>query len=655
MNTSTVTMKVAALFCDHMILQCGIAVPVWGWAAAGDTNPVRFAGQATSTRPGRDGRWKVLLTAWAASHEPREMVVSSRVEKRDIRISDVIVGEVWICSGQSNMEWTLASAKNAAEETAAAEYPAIRLFSVPRKASGTVADDVEANWSRCAPGMADSFSAVGYFFGRELHRKTGTPIGLINSSWGGTIAEAWTSRRALESVPTFRKMLREYELEVQQPDDNRAKQEEWVLHNDRKDTVNAGAQNGWQLPETPDGDWDVMDLPRSWQSAGHEYSGIFWFRHEVEIPVAWDGCDLTLSLGPTDKSDITYFNGVQVGSITMAQRGDAWCTPRIYTVPASLVKAGRAVIAVRVFSNIYSGGFIGAPGQMSLQPVVNNNWQPIALSGNWRFRVEANFGLVVPPPPPLRGPGNPNTPHILFDSMIHPLVPYAIRGAIWYQGESNADKAKQYRTLFPLMIRSWREAWKQGKRAGSPEREFPFLFVQLANFMLPSPQPEPCAWAELREAQAMTLSMPNTGMAVAIDIGETADIHPRNKQDVGYRLALPALANVYGFKGLVMSGPQYKSMSREKGLVRLAFDHVAGGLIVNGGKLEGFAIAGNDRKFVWAEAVIDGDRVVVSSPQVPKPVAVRYGWANNPPSSLYNASNLPASPFRTDTWPGITA
>ena len=253
---------------------------------------------------------------------------------------------------------------------------------------------------------------------------------------------------------------------------------------------------------------------------------------------------------------------------------------------------------------------------------------------------------MTSPPPPPRGEGNANTPYILFDNMIRPLLPFAIRGAIWYQGESNAGQARQYRTLFPLMIRSWRDAWKQG--------DFPFLFVQLANYTPAKDEPADSAWAELREAQTLTLASPNTGMAVITDIGDAGDIHPRNKQDVGLRLALPALATVHGFKGLVYSGPIYKAMRKEKGRIRLEFDHVGGGLVARGGALKGFAIAGADKRFVWAEAAIDGDTVIVSSPHVPKPVAVRYGWAENPPCTLYNAAELPASPFRTDTWPGIT-
>ncbi|MBN2713344.1 MAG: 9-O-acetylesterase, partial [Planctomycetes bacterium] len=269
----------------------------------------------------------------------------------------------------------------------------------------------------------------------------------------------------------------------------------------------------------------------------------------------------------------------------------------------------------------------------------------VSLAGDWRYKIESNLGMVPPPPSAPLGEGNPNTYHILYDNMIVPILPYAIRGAIWYQGESNADRANQYRTLFPLMIRNWRDAWGQG--------DFPFYFVQLANFGERRKMPDGSNWAELREAQTMTLALPNTGMAVITDIGEANDIHPKNKWDVGLRLALPALHNLYGYRDLVFSGPIYRSAVTEKNRMRISFDHVAGGLVARGA-LEGFEIAGKDKKFVKAEAKIEGDTVVVWSAKVKAPVAVRYAWQNNPPCPLYNSSDLPASPFRTDNWPGIT-
>lgn len=656
------TMKLAAVFSDNMVLQHDIKIPVWGWSDPGDKITIAFAGQKKTAVAKKDGTWSVKLDKMPISCEPREIRVSSKISKSShLQIKNVLVGEVWICSGQSNMEWQLMNSRNSAQETADANYPNIRLFTVPRTANINPKHDINGSWCCCSPDTATGFSAVAYFFGREIHRKTGIPVGLINTSWGGTIAETWTSREALASDPFFKKVLKEYEYEIKNPNlaqkEVLAKQKEWAEKHNHKDTKNIGEAKGWHKPDANVAKWKEMELPTGWQNAGHQYSGIFWFRREVDVPTSWAGKDLTLGLGPTDKSDVTYFNGVQVGSITMEQRPDAWCTPRIYTIPGSLVKPGRNIIAVRVYSNIYQGGFIGIPKQMQLIPVAGKDETPIPLSGIWKYGIEANFGLVPSPPPPPRGQGNANSPYMLFSNMIKPLLPYGIRGAIWYQGESNADKAMQYRKLFPLMINSWRKAWGQGN--------FPFYFVQLANFQALKREPGESAWAELREAQTMTLSLPNTGMAVTIDIGEAEDIHPRNKQDVGLRLALPALAKLHGFKNLVYSGPVYRSMIIEKNQIRISFEHVGGGLVVHGKKLEGFSIAGKDpsspkgsavasKKFVWADAKIEGNTVVVSSPHVSSPVAVRYGWAENPPCNLFNSSDLPASPFRTDKWPGIT-
>jgi sialate O-acetylesterase len=655
------TMKLAAIFSDNMVLQHDIEIPVWGWSTPGDKITVEFSGQKKNTVAKKDGTWSLKLGKSPVSCEPREIRVSSKIENHQLAIANVLVGEVWVCSGQSNMEWQLMNSRNAAQETANANYPNMRLFTVPKIADINPKQDICSSWNCCSPDTVAGFSAVAYFFGLEIHRKTGIPVGLINTSWGGTVAEAWTSREAMASDPFFKKAIREYEDELSNPGNTvnkaLAKQKEWADKYDNKDTKNMGEEKGWHKPVADVADWKEMNLPATWQSTGHNHSGIFWFRREVDVPATWSGKDLTLSIGPTDKSDVTYFNGVRVGGISMEQRSDAWCTPRIYTIPGRTVKTGRNIISVRVFSNMHAGGFIGTPNQMRLIPVAGNNETPIQLSGIWKYKIEANFGLIPAPPPPLRGQGNPNSPYILFNNMIKPILPYGIRGAIWYQGESNADKAKQYRRLFPLMIKSWRNAWKQ--------QELPFYFVQLANFNPIKKQPYENAWAELREAQAMTLSLPDTGMAVTIDIGEANDIHPRNKQDVGLRLALPALAKLHGFKNLVYSGPTYKSMKIEKNKIRISFDHLGGGLVVHGRELEGFSIAGKDpsspkgssvasKKFVWADAIIEGSTVVVSSPLVPKPVAVRYAWSENPACNLFNSSDLPASPFRTDNWPGIT-
>ena len=396
-----------------------------------------------------------------------------------------------------------------------------------------------------------------------------------------------------------------------------------------KDEKNEGYPRSWADLPNPPGEWKEMELPGTWQTHGLDFCGILWFRKEMEVPEAWARRELRLSIGATDKSDITYFNNVKVGSITMADRPDSWNTRRTYPVPGNLVKAGRNVIAVRVHSDKYDGGMTGPEEDMLLSCPSLPDSAPVPLSGIWKYAVESNYGRS----------DIENRPCVLFNGMISPLIPYAIRGAIWYQGESNTSRAAQYRTLFPALIQDWRKHWGIG--------DFPFLFVQLANYMTAKTNPGESAWAELREAQTMTLRLPDTGMAVAIDIGESVDIHPKNKQDVGLRLALNALANTYSIDA-AFSGPIFKAAAREGGKLRIRFDHCNGGLQCRGKKLRGFAVAGADRKFVWADAKINGDTVIVSSPEIAEPEFVRYAWADNPVCNLYNAAGLPAVPFRSD-------
>jgi sialate O-acetylesterase len=357
---------------------------------------------------------------------------------------------------------------------------------------------------------------------------------------------------------------------------------------------------------------------------------------------------LILSLGSIDDFDVTYFNGARVGA-TGIETQDSYLVPRRYKVSGSAVHSGSNLIAVRVFDRAGGGGFNGAQEQMSLAPVDGTKGDTMSLAGDWRYKEELALEPKKPDwgtRPSLLGPNNPNSPTVLFNAMIAPLTLYAIRGAIWYQGESNASRAYQYRALFPAMIRNWRKAWGEG--------DFPFYFVQLANWQPTNAEPSESEWAELREAQTMTLQEPHTGMAVIIDIGETNDIHPRNKTDVGHRLAVWALADTYG-QEIEPAGPLYDTLAIEGNKIRVRFKHVDGGLMTaGGGPPRGFAIAGADHKFHWAEARLDGNSVIVWSNDVPQPVAVRYGWADNPDCNLYNKADLPASPFRSDDWPGVT-
>ncbi|HIJ74863.1 MAG TPA: sialate O-acetylesterase [Candidatus Hydrogenedentes bacterium] len=488
---ATAEVSLPPLFKDHMVLQRGTKLPIWGRAAPGESVEVAVANRAAHTAADADGRWRAVLRPLNAGG-PHRLVVKG--ETNSIAFEDVLVGEVWVCSGQSNMEWPVSLARDAENEIAAADFPEIRFFSVPKKVADVPQQECGGKWTSCRPKSAAQFSAVGYFFGRSLHRKLGVPIGLIHASWGGTPAEAWTSQAALDADPAFIPLL-----------------ERWARI----------------LADYPD--------------AKAEYDRAF-----IE-------------------------------------------------------------------------------------------WEQAAKKAK-------DEGKPEPPRPwPPLGPGHPWRPAALYNAMVAPLAPFAIQGAIWYQGESNADRAYEYRTLFPAMIQDWRRAWSQG--------DFPFLFVQLANFMgrFETPQPK-SAWAELREAQLMTLALDNTGMAVTIDIGEANDIHPKNKQDVGERLALAALAKAYG-KKVAYSGPLYKRMKIKGNEVVVSFTHTNRGLATKGGApLKGFAIAGPDQEFVWADARIRGKKVVVYSDSVPSPVAVRYAWADNPECNLYNGAGLPASPFRTDDW-----
>ncbi len=638
------TVTVPSLIGDNMVLQAGKKVRIWGWADPQESITVEFANEKASAVADSKGHWQVFVGPMK-SGGPFVLTIKG---SNTLTIQNVLVGEVWVCSGQSNMEWPLVNTTGATEVIAQANFPEIRLFTVPKKTSGTPLDNVEGRWVVASPEQVGQFSAVAYYFGRELNQKLKIPVGLIHTSWGGTPAEAWTSREAL-STPELQPILDRYDLSLKDiPDRKKAFEQQlaaWVKENLYTDEGNKGESLGYADPKTSTTDWQQMNLPQFFETAGLKIDGATWVRKEVELPASWAGKPLLLKLGAIDDYDTTYFNGQKVGGIGI-ETPNSYTVHRRYQVPAELVKGGRNVIAVRVFDSAGEGGF--GSGEMLLAPM-EVDIAPISLRGSWSYKIES--GLTPKAPdwgsrPEAPGPGNQNSPTVLYNAMLAPLFPYAVRGAIWYQGESNSGRAFQYRTLFPTMIRNWRTSWA--------DDDFPFYFVQLANWQPMKPEPGDCEWAELREAQTLTLREPKTGMAVTIDIGETNDIHPRNKLDVGHRLALWALANTYNQK-LEFSGPLFKSFSIKGNEIRLKFDHARSGLKTSeGGPVKGFAIAGEDRRFVWAEAQIDGDEIVVSSKDVAKPVAVRYAWADNPVTNLYNKSGLPAAPFRTDDWPGVT-
>lgn len=627
------------LFSDHMVLQRGTRVPVWGWAESGTKVTVAFGNQTKSAVAQKDGKWMVQLDRMRESIEPQVLSVRGSGSNQNVTVQDVLVGDVWLCSGQSNMEMGI-GACNATNDIATANFPHIRLLTVPRLIAVQPVQSLECRWLPCSPaniqqGLWGGFSAAGFFFGRELCQQLNIPIGLIHSSWGGTVAEAWTSPEGLKPLGDFNEKSEQVEASRNKPKvDFDTDYENWCQKND------PGTIQGWAKPELDTSAWKIARMPQPFEQAGlPDFDGIVWFRRSFDLPADWVGQDLKLGLGPVDDIDTTFVNGVKIGQM------NRYDLNRMYTVPASVLKPGANLISIRVLDTGGAGGLTGTAEQMFVKPATGNGASSLPLAGDWQMRDSVPFNKLPAPPTP-QDANNPNVVTVLYNGMIAPLLPFAIKGAIWYQGESNADRAYQYRRLLPAMIEDWRRHFGVG--------DFPFYIVQLAAWQATQPAPRQNEWAELREAQAMTAkSVPHSGLAVAIDIGDANDIHPKNKAEVGRRLALCALAQTYG-KKIEFSGPWYKSMIIDGNSIRLSFEHVDGGLVARNGSLKGFAVAGDDRRFVWAEARIEGKQVVVSAPSIEKPVAVRYAWDINPICNLYNGAGLPAVPFRTDDWPGIT-
>jgi sialate O-acetylesterase len=632
---------VSTLFADHMVVQRGSRIPVWGWTTPGAKVAVSLAGNTAEAVAGADGKWMAWLPPMTAGG-PHVLQISGPESRT---VSDVLVGDVWICSGQSNMEWSVASSLNAPAEIAAADLPWLRQLKVAKKPAVLPQADFTGEWTVASPTTVAPWTAVGFFFGRDLQAAIDVPIGLINTSWGGTRVEAWTSREVMASLTDAQKDIEGLDTLTRNFAELSAKSAEMQKAWDAGKAqlvafeTDAAHQQRLAAPDLDDSQWKEIKTPADWDSQGYKgVKGEAWYRKSVEIPAAWAGKDLELSPGAADEIETSYFNGVKVGSTgsVVPWNTDAWNKQRSYTVPAALVKPGKALIAVRVANLVGEGGLRsnGDAAFMYLRPVGAEAKDGISLAGPWRF----DFAIRMTEP--LNA--NPNVASVLYNGMINPLIPFPVKGAIWYQGESNAGNAFAYRERFPAMITDWRTRW------GS---DFTFLWVQLANFREPQTKPVADNWAVVRESQERTLALPKTGTALAIDIGAAKDIHPKDKQTVGARLALAARSVAYGEK-LVFSGPRYAAMTVEGGKVRLRFDHVGGGLVARDGELRRFAIAGADQVFSWAQARIEGDGVVVWSDQVASPVAVRYAYETNPEgANLYNREGLPAAPFRTDDWP----
>ncbi len=619
--------KLPRLVSDGMVLQRGDSTKIWGWADPNEQITIDFNGKTYNTTADADGNWAVTLCELSAGG-PYTMEINAENQKT---LKNIMVGDVWVCSGQSNMELPMARVKDRYPDVVAqSENPAIRQFYVPRKYDfkQPLQDVDSGSWQSANPQSVLDFTAVGYFFAKELYEKYNVPIGLINSSLGGSPAQAWLNADALKAFPHYRKIAKKYKEDgyiKKVIDDDKARSDAWYSLQHKKDKGLAQGQKPWYDNSIDTSDWSTMNVPGYWADGELDnINGVVWFRKEFDLPDVMAGKPARLELGRIVDADKTYVNGRFVGEVTYQY------PPRKYDVPANVLKAGKNVVTVRVISNIGRGGFAtDKPYELTVAG------RTIDLKGPWKYKLGAEME-----------PLQPETfirfqPEGLYNAMIAPLLNYRIKGVIWYQGESNAGNGFEYQKLFPHLIADWRKNWNQG--------DFPFLYVQLANFMEAKDQPSESGWAELREAQLKTLSVPETAMAVIIDIGEWNDIHPTNKEDVGKRLALAAENLAYGEKDVIYSGPLYAAMKIEDDKIILSFSNIGTGLVARGGPLKEFAIAGLDKKFVWADAEIDGDKIVVWSNKVTDPIAVRYAWADNPESAnLYNKEGLPASPFRTD-------
>ena len=624
-QTSFSQVKLPRLVRDSMIFQRDTKVKIWGWASAKEKIKVSFQNKKYNTAADANGNWMIVLSPMKAGG-PYTMNIDAI---NHLTINNILIGDVWICSGQSNMvhQMKLHSVRYA-DDIAKANYPEIRHFWIPTLTDlQKPHDDLPVGyWKSANPEDVLEFSAVAYFFAKTIYEKYHVPIGLINASVGGTPIEAWTSEEGLKEFPSIASTVEKNKDTVYINSLNRRG---FTGGRPREEDKGLTAITPWYDPSYIPKGWRTINIPGYWEDQGiKDLDGVVWYRKEIDVPSSMTKVPAKVFLGRIVDADFLYINGKLVGNTTYMY------PQRRYQVPADLLKPGKNIFVVRVINNFGKGGFVP---DKPYQLIAGND--TIDLKGYWQYKV----GQVNIPQRGFGGGGisAQNQPTALYNGMIAPLINYTIKGFLWYQGEANSGKADEYAKLQPAMIADWRKKWNQPNA--------PFLYVQLPGFMDMNYLPSESQWAGLREAQLKSLSVPNTAMAVAIDLGEWNDIHPDRKKEVGERLALAAEKIAYG-ENIVYSGPIYQSSTIDGNKITLTFSNIGSGLTTNDGEEPGeFAIAGADKKFVWAKAKIDRDKVIVWSDKIANPMYVRYAWADNPDgANLYNKEGLPASPIRTD-------
>ncbi|CAN5734271.1 sialate O-acetylesterase [soil metagenome] len=625
---SQAQVRLPKLVSDGMVLQRDTKIKIWGWGSAGEKVTVNFNKKKFKTTTDGNGQWMVTMPA-QKSGGPFEMKIDA---SNHLTLKNILIGDVWLCSGQSNMQHQLKVHNITYEQDIAnAENPEIRQFLVPSNPNVTAAqNDLKGGeWKQANPTNVMDFSAVAYFFARKLYEKYHVPIGIINASVGGTPIEAWTSEEGFKDFPAILKTIEKNKDTAYVNTTNRRAVAAMALQKAKPETDKGltGSVKWYETNYVPKG-WHQINIPGYWEDQGiKNLDGVVWYRREIDVPASMTGVPAKVFLGRIVDADELYINGQRAG-------GTGYQYPqRRYPLPAGMLKTGKNIFVVRVTNQSGKGGFV--PDKPYF---ISANNQQIDLKGYWQYKVGDVFSPTGNYVPAIN---IQNQPTALYNSMIAPYINYAIKGFVWYQGESNVGNASEYAKLLPALINDWRNKWQQG--------DLPFLNVQLPNFQEVQYSPFESEWAVLREAQMKALVVPNTGMVVAIDLGEWNDIHPDNKKDVGNRLALAAEKFAYG-ENIVFSGPLYQSNEIAGNKIILNFTNTGSGLVSNDGELlSQFAIAGADKKFVWAKATIEGDKVIVWNETVEKPMYVRYAWADNPDgANLYNKEGLPASPFSTD-------